>query len=314
MLFHVIAESKSLTPERRQRWASCIGVYDALHGSDELHNVDHHTVSGNLATVLDGFDANHAQARLKIEMAEIAREQQPLTAHDKGKPMEVPNGHPFDNLINMAEGAAVLASEVFSWPHNPTQEEIHALDARQTALRSKMYEAADAALRFGTNQGISFSDIEARVKHLVGVGNGWLEWSWKHRGQAPSFVENEDQEPSCSPSQLQALTTHQEYRRMLDNAKGDLLRLKIAYKDNSPPSQSDRLQPELTSTEKTVLDIIRSQPSNQGINGKEIITRLKDKGISYEESTLRKHCLPKLKKYGVINHRARGGYLIEKPV
>lgn len=67
----------------------------------------------------------------------------------------------------------------------------------------------------------------------------------------------------------------------------------------------------LGKTEKAVLAIIKSQPKGNGINGKEIIKKLKDKGILIAESSLRKHILPKLiAGHGVVNHRAAGGYLI----
>jgi repressor of nif and glnA expression len=56
--------------------------------------------------------------------------------------------------------------------------------------------------------------------------------------------------------------------------------------------------------------IIKTQPKGKGINGKGIIKQLKNKGIELAESSLRKHVLPKLKSYGVVNHRAAGGYLI----
>jgi hypothetical protein len=87
----------------------------------------------------------------------------------------------------------------------------------------------------------------------------------------------------------------------------ELIRLLPAV--DSPAAADPRQQ--LADTESIVLAIIRAQPKGRGIAGKEIIKKLKAKKIQIKESTLRKHILPKLRKhYGVINHRAAGGYLI----
>lgn len=60
---------------------------------------------------------------------------------------------------------------------------------------------------------------------------------------------------------------------------------------------------ELGRTAEAVLSIIKAQPKKQGINGKGIIKELKARGIHLAESSLRKHILPKLAQYGVVNHR-----------
>ena len=67
----------------------------------------------------------------------------------------------------------------------------------------------------------------------------------------------------------------------------------------------------LTKTEAAVLSIIKAQPKGEGIRAKGIIKELKRRCIQLAESSLRKHVLPKLvTRYGVINHRAAGGYLV----
>jgi hypothetical protein len=69
--------------------------------------------------------------------------------------------------------------------------------------------------------------------------------------------------------------------------------------------------PPLKHSEQAVLNIIKNQPKGKGIQGKAIIAALKKKRIDLKETTLRKHILPKLKRfYGVQNIRAAGGYLI----
>ena len=76
---------------------------------------------------------------------------------------------------------------------------------------------------------------------------------------------------------------------------------------DAAPSESGGLN----RTDRAVLSIIKAQPKGQGVSGKEILKRLKDKHIIIVESTLRKHVLPKLMKHhGVVNHKAAGGYLV----
>jgi hypothetical protein len=94
----------------------------------------------------------------------------------------------------------------------------------------------------------------------------------------------------------------------------------IANKKTLPePAESTEVQTpapsrgELKAIPQTVLDIIKKQPKGKGIQGKAIISKLKKKGITLEESTLRRHILPQLKLYGVINVKAAGGYLISNP-
>jgi hypothetical protein len=67
----------------------------------------------------------------------------------------------------------------------------------------------------------------------------------------------------------------------------------------------------LTSSHKAVLKILRNLPNGQGITGKEIVAELKKQKMTLEESTLRRHIIPYLRKRcGVINVRSKGGYLI----
>jgi hypothetical protein len=68
--------------------------------------------------------------------------------------------------------------------------------------------------------------------------------------------------------------------------------------------------PTLSKTGTIVLSIIKELPKGKGIFGKEIIKKLKEKGIILEGSTLRKHLLPPLRLHGVVNIRSAGGYLI----
>jgi hypothetical protein len=69
--------------------------------------------------------------------------------------------------------------------------------------------------------------------------------------------------------------------------------------------------PSLTATEQKVLDIIKAQPKGKGVIGKFIIKELKRKKIDINETTLRRHILPKLiLHFGVRNQRGAGGYLI----
>ncbi len=71
-------------------------------------------------------------------------------------------------------------------------------------------------------------------------------------------------------------------------------------------------KPELNPSATAVLAIIRSQPPGVCIQGKEIIKKMRERKSPISEATLRKHILPKLKSYGVVNHPAAGGYLIQK--
>jgi hypothetical protein len=66
----------------------------------------------------------------------------------------------------------------------------------------------------------------------------------------------------------------------------------------------------LNKTESAVLSIIRGQPKGQGITGKEILKKLREKHINIAYSYLRRHILQKLKNQGVTNHPAAGGYVI----
>jgi hypothetical protein len=66
----------------------------------------------------------------------------------------------------------------------------------------------------------------------------------------------------------------------------------------------------LNRTDRAVLAIIKGQPKGAGLSGGEIVIKLQQKGIQLAESSLRKHTLPKLKRFGVISHPAAGGSLI----
>jgi hypothetical protein len=69
----------------------------------------------------------------------------------------------------------------------------------------------------------------------------------------------------------------------------------------------------LTDNQWAVLAIIKKQPKGKGISGKEIIRELQKEGIELLETTLRRHVIPGLKPHsGVVNIRARGGYLVEE--
>jgi len=73
----------------------------------------------------------------------------------------------------------------------------------------------------------------------------------------------------------------------------------------------DKHDPDLTDTERAVLKILREQPSEVGLSAKRIEKLLRAKHIFVSVSTLYRHVLPKLAaSYGVVNHRAAGGYLI----
>jgi hypothetical protein len=67
----------------------------------------------------------------------------------------------------------------------------------------------------------------------------------------------------------------------------------------------------LTETERFVLEIIRSQPAGQGIAGKDICIRMRDKPYQtpIAENTLTTHIIPKLKAAGLIESGGPGrGY------
>ena len=81
-------------------------------------------------------------------------------------------------------------------------------------------------------------------------------------------------------------------------------------KEKAETDGEDGDKPKLDTIPQVVLDIIKKQPKGKGIQGKAIISKLKRKGITLAESTLRRHTLPQLKGYGVINIKAAGGYLI----
>jgi hypothetical protein len=66
-------------------------------------------------------------------------------------------------------------------------------------------------------------------------------------------------------------------------------------------------EPHLSPTAAAALAIIRAE-KGKGIPAKTIASRLAENGVSIEESTLRKHILPKLRPHGIKNERARGGY------
>jgi hypothetical protein len=68
----------------------------------------------------------------------------------------------------------------------------------------------------------------------------------------------------------------------------------------------------LSITDKGVLAIIKRQRRGQGIQGKAIISALRERSIDLKESTLRRHVLPKLRVHGVQNSRAAGGYLVPR--
>lgn len=61
-------------------------------------------------------------------------------------------------------------------------------------------------------------------------------------------------------------------------------------------------------TAQEVLKIIESLTKGQGMTGKEIIAELKKRKMSIKESSLRKHIIPKLKSYGIVNIPSAGGY------
>ena len=84
--------------------------------------------------------------------------------------------------------------------------------------------------------------------------------------------------------------------------------LTLSGKSPEPPRAARET---LSATEKAVLAVIESQPKGQGITSKEIIAKLKKKGVTLANSSLRKHIMPVLKRQcGVVNHRAAGGYMI----
>jgi hypothetical protein len=87
-----------------------------------------------------------------------------------------------------------------------------------------------------------------------------------------------------------------------------------------PSTPEESAQPErqsaasLMATERAVLAILKRQRKGRGIQGKAIIAALKKKGIDLQETTLRRHILPKLRQFhGVENVRSAGGYLIPIP-
>lgn len=107
---------------------------------------------------------------------------------------------------------------------------------------------------------------------------------------------------------------------LVHRLEADELRTKLPAKKTKADAKRQRGKPssetqsdtsELNPTERAVLHIIRSQPKGQGIKARGIITALAKRKIELEETSLRRHILPKLKEHhGVISHRAAGGYLI----
>ena len=66
--------------------------------------------------------------------------------------------------------------------------------------------------------------------------------------------------------------------------------------------------PPLKPTERMVFDLVKSQPEDKGITGKEIVEALSKKGTRLNPSTLTKHIIPPLKKLGIKNARGVGYY------
>jgi hypothetical protein len=84
-------------------------------------------------------------------------------------------------------------------------------------------------------------------------------------------------------------------------------------KTTSKPSTVNRdgRLSELTDTERSVYKVIASQPRGKGLEGKEIVVKVKNQGVALEETTLRRHVIPRLKALmGVRNSSARGGYYL----
>jgi hypothetical protein len=63
----------------------------------------------------------------------------------------------------------------------------------------------------------------------------------------------------------------------------------------------------LTDTAQAALAIIRAH-KGRGLLAKEILSMLNAQGVHIKLSTFQKHIVPQLKKAGVKNNQARGGY------
>jgi hypothetical protein len=77
--------------------------------------------------------------------------------------------------------------------------------------------------------------------------------------------------------------------------------------ERAPTPSGSMGLPRLDPTATAALAVIRAQ-KGQGLSGKEIVKELARKGLHIQESTLRRHVLPKLAAHGIRNERARGGY------
>jgi hypothetical protein len=67
--------------------------------------------------------------------------------------------------------------------------------------------------------------------------------------------------------------------------------------------------PDLNATEWAVYLILKGLAYGEALTGKEIVQRLKERGIDLEEITLRRHVMPNLKPLGVVNKPGRGYFL-----
>jgi len=152
---------------------------------------------------------------------------------------------------------------------------------------------------------------------LTGIMECWIKIEGHHNLNVGSLFHHLYEKHGLVPEEAKRMTLKELYdllKKYLLKRSGAKKPVKkqakektvIATRVRNPPKQP---QIGLNATDKAVLEIIRSQAKGQGVIAKKIVAALKRKGITVKENTLRRHCLPKLKRHcRVVNHPASGGY------
>lgn len=224
---------------------------------------------------------------------------------------------PENPFRNLAEFASQICEEERQRDCSPNrlQRPTAELHRHLAVRRRKLERLRTAALRAGRETGHRQREVERRVVALFDLCIRLLLWE----KEAPRLTAEEIRQRELHGSWTGDPSG--EYLVDLINqfypARQKVLDLAAAYDGRNGASSGGAVhqngQPgsssSLTGIEQAVLIIIRAQPKGKGIQGKEIISALRTQRIKLQESTLRRHILPRLKAHcGIRNERSRGGY------
>jgi hypothetical protein len=167
---------------------------------------------------------------------------------------------------------------------------------RTNLLIQAIQSRRQAAVVAGVHIGEPRRDMDLLLKQCIDLCYGYQNW-----------VREQDPNPKPYPRLTNALAPQLAILQdLIAIAEGGPTPTDARKKDDAASAAEQALD----RTALAVLTILRGLPDGQGIDARAILGRLKGRKIELEESTLRRHVLPKLKPFGLDNHRAAGGYFI----